>query len=145
MKSFMTAEQIAHRTRRAVDAAVHAGRAQRLVVTDARVLYDAFSVVVHLAPAPVVARVPTVLPHYADLDSVSGRQRAELAVTGWLADRGMPVIAPSSARAPGTGAARRLLDDVLGVDRAGPGRSTRLRGELRPHPRAARRPARLSG
>ncbi|MEV4842327.1 hypothetical protein AB0K20_03770 [Micromonospora matsumotoense] len=96
MLSFMTAEQIAHRTRRAVDAAVHAGRAQGLVVTDARVLYDAFSVVVHLAPAPVVARVPTVLPHYADLDSVSGRQRAELAVTGWLADRGMPVIAPSS-------------------------------------------------
>lgn len=87
MKSFMTAEQIAHRTRRAVDAAVHAGRAQGLVVTDARVLYDAFSVVVHLAPSPVVARVPTVLPHHADLDSVSGRQRAELAVTGWLADR----------------------------------------------------------
>lgn len=95
MNSFMTAEQIAQRTRRAVDAAVHAGRAQGLVVTDARVLYEAFSVVVHLAPAPVVARVPTVLPGYADLDSVAGRQRAELAVTGWLAERGVPVTAPS--------------------------------------------------
>ncbi|WP_194822893.1 phosphotransferase [Micromonospora sp. S-DT3-3-22] len=95
MQSFLTPEQIAHRTRRAVDAAVHAGRARGLDVTDARVLYEAFSVVVHLAPSPVVARVPTVLPGYADLDSVAGRQRAELDVTGWLAERGVPVIAPS--------------------------------------------------
>ncbi|MFC5941902.1 phosphotransferase [Micromonospora harpali] len=95
MSGFMTPGQIAHRTRRAVDAAVHAGRAQGLAVTDAHVLYELFSVVVHLAPSPVVARVPTVLPRHADLESLAGRQRAELDVTAWLADRGVPVIPPS--------------------------------------------------
>ncbi|MFG3719500.1 hypothetical protein ACGF8D_17025 [Streptomyces massasporeus] len=40
-----------------------------LDVGDARVLYDVFSVVVHLAPSPVVVRVPTVLPSYADAES----------------------------------------------------------------------------
>ena len=62
-----------------------------------RVLYDVFSVVVHLAPAPVVVRVPTVVPpSYAKAPDVqSAQQRAELAVTGWLADRGYPVVPPS--------------------------------------------------
>ncbi|MEV7231897.1 phosphotransferase [Polymorphospora sp. NPDC051019] len=96
MGTFMTAEQIADRTSRAVDAAVRAGRGLGLTVTDARVLYDVFSVVVHLAPSPVVARVLTVLPHHADLDSQASRQRAELDVVGWLADQGVPVIPPSS-------------------------------------------------
>lgn len=95
MNSFMTPEQTAHRTSRAVEAAVHAGRGLGLTVTDPRVLHDVFSVVVHLAPAPVVARVPTVLPHYADLGVQARRQQAELDVTRWLADRGTPVIPPS--------------------------------------------------
>jgi hypothetical protein len=61
------------------------------------VLYDVFSVIVHLAPAPVVVRVPTVLPRsYAtDPDRQTAQQRSELAVAGWLADRGHPVVAPS--------------------------------------------------
>ncbi|MFE6621208.1 phosphotransferase family protein [Streptomyces sp. NPDC057740] len=84
-----------HRTSAAVDAAVGAGRDLGLTVTDATVLHDVFSVVVHLAPAPVVARIPTVLPHYEDLDSLGRRQRAELDVTRWLADQGTPVIPPS--------------------------------------------------
>ena len=54
-----------------------------------------FSVVVRLAPAPVVARVPTVLPHHVDLAGLARRQQAELDVARWLADRGVPVIAPS--------------------------------------------------
>ncbi|SCL13238.1 phosphotransferase [Micromonospora inyonensis] len=95
MTVFLPPEQIADRSARAVDAAVHAGRGLGLTVTDPRVLYDVFSVVVHLAPSPVVARVPTVLPHHVDLDSLAGRQRAELDVTRWLADRGVPVIPPS--------------------------------------------------
>ncbi|WP_091651038.1 phosphotransferase [Micromonospora pallida] len=95
MTVFMPPEQIADRTARAVDAAVHAGRGLGLTVTEPKVLYEAFSVVVHLAPSPVVARVLTVLPHYADLDSQAVRQRAELGVTRWLADRGTPVIPPS--------------------------------------------------
>lgn len=96
MDAFLTSEQIAGRTARAVDAAVTAGRDLGLAVTDPRVLHDVFSVVVHLAPAPVVARVLAVLPQYADLASQAGRQRAELDVTWWLAGRGIPVIPPSS-------------------------------------------------
>ncbi|MDT0331497.1 phosphotransferase family protein [Nocardiopsis lambiniae] len=91
----MTPRDLARRTSAAVDAAVEAGRDLGLTVTDARVLHDLFSVVVHLAPAPVVARVPTVLPPCTDLDSLADRQRAELDVTRWLADRGTPVIEPS--------------------------------------------------
>ncbi|WP_405537327.1 phosphotransferase family protein [Streptomyces antimycoticus] len=88
-------QHIARRTSAAVDAAVGAARDLGLTVTDAKVLHDLFSVVVHLAPAPVVARVPTVLPRYVDLDSRARRQQAELDVTRWLADRGTPVIPPS--------------------------------------------------
>ncbi|MEE1837138.1 phosphotransferase [Streptomyces sp. SP17KL33] len=85
----------ARRTAAAVDAAVGAGRDLGLAVTDARVLHDVFSVVVHLAPSPVVARIPTVLPHTESPDSLAHRQRAELDVARWLADRGTPVIPPS--------------------------------------------------
>ncbi|WP_308204324.1 phosphotransferase [Mycolicibacterium pyrenivorans] len=88
---------IARRTARAVDAATAAGRDLGLRVDDPRVLYDVFSVVVHLAPAPVVVRVPTVLPrsYTASPERQTAQQRAEIAVTGWLADRGHPVVAPS--------------------------------------------------
>ncbi|MEV0087107.1 phosphotransferase [Saccharopolyspora sp. NPDC050642] len=95
MTEFASPQQIAHRTSAAVDAAVGVGRDLGLTVTDARVLHDLFSVVVHLAPAPVVARIPTVLPHNTELDSLARRQQAELDVTRWLADRGTPVIPPS--------------------------------------------------
>ncbi|MGW5646074.1 phosphotransferase [Saccharopolyspora sp. NPDC003752] len=95
MIEFASPQQIAHRTSAAVDAAVGAGRDLGLTVTDARVLHDLFSVVVHLAPAPVVARIPTVLPHNTGLGSLASRQQAELDVTRWLADRGTPVIPPS--------------------------------------------------
>ena len=58
----MTPDEIAARTSRAVAAATAAARDLGLAVDDPRVLYDVFSVVVHLAPEPVVVRVPTVLP-----------------------------------------------------------------------------------
>ncbi|WP_433002383.1 phosphotransferase [Kribbella sp. CA-294648] len=83
------------RTSAAVDAAVGAARDLGLAVTDAKVLHDVFSVVVHLAPEPVVARVPTVLPPSEDLASLARRQRSELDVAQWLADQGIPVIPPS--------------------------------------------------
>ncbi|MEO6085377.1 MAG: aminoglycoside phosphotransferase family protein, partial [Umezawaea sp.] len=52
---------------------------------------------VHLAPSPVVVRVPTVLPpsFQADLAARHRRQSDELDVVGRLADRGFPVIPPS--------------------------------------------------
>lgn len=83
------------RTAAAVDAAVGAARDLGLTVTDAKMLHDIFSVVVHLAPEPVVARVPTVLPPSEDLASLARRQRLELDVAQWLADQGVPVIPPS--------------------------------------------------
>jgi Ser/Thr protein kinase RdoA (MazF antagonist) len=44
-----------------------------------------------------VVRVPTVLPGAlrSDPDRQLDQQRAELAVAGWLADRGFPAVAPS--------------------------------------------------
>ncbi|MGC9539712.1 phosphotransferase [Streptomyces sp. UG1] len=95
MTDLLTPQDIARRTAAAAEAAVAAGRHLGLTVTDAKVLYELFSVVVHLAPSPVVARIPTVVPTYADLDSLTHRQRAELDVTQWLADQGVPVIPPS--------------------------------------------------
>ena len=78
MLEFAGPHDIARRTFAAVDAAVGVGREFGLTVTDAVVLHDVFSVVVHLAPSPVVARVPVVLPHYTDLGSLARRQQAEL-------------------------------------------------------------------
>ena len=75
----LTSDDLAARTDRAVAAAVDAGRGLGLVVTDPRVLYDMFSVVVHLWPAPVVVRVPTVVPRtvIADPDTQAAQQRRE--------------------------------------------------------------------
>lgn len=72
-----------------------AGRALGLPVTDPKVLHDVFSVVVHLAPAPVVARVPVVLPPGFDGAAREARQARELAVVAWLAERDVPVVRPS--------------------------------------------------
>jgi thiamine kinase-like enzyme len=93
----ITPNAIAARTSRAVAAATAAGRDLGLAVEEPRVLYDVFSVVVHLAPEPVVVRVPTVLPpsYSRAPETQTSQQRSELAVAGWLADRGHPVVRPS--------------------------------------------------
>ncbi|MFD4639974.1 phosphotransferase family protein [Lentzea sp. NPDC058436] len=96
MTAFATPEDIAHRTEAAARAAVAAGRELGLEITEGKVLYELFSVVVHLAPSPVVARVPTVLPHTTTLESLARRQQQELDVAQWLHDQGTPVIPPSS-------------------------------------------------
>lgn len=91
----ITDEQRAVRTARAVAAAVAAGRDLGLTVSEPEVLYDVFSVIVRLAPSPVVVRVPTVLPRTTTLETQLADQRRELAVAGWLAGQGLPVVAPS--------------------------------------------------
>ncbi|MGZ5379953.1 MAG: hypothetical protein ACXWD8_18780 [Mycobacterium sp.] len=93
----LTPDELAARTERAVSAATAAGGDLGLPVSQTRVLYDVFSVIVHLAPAPVVVRVPTVLPpsYSADPETQTAQQRSELDVAGWLADRGHPVVPPS--------------------------------------------------
>lgn len=95
MTAFATPEDIAHRTTAARDAAVAAGRELGLEITEGKVLYELFSVVVHLAPSPVVARIPTVLPHTTTPESLARRQQQELDVAQWLHDQGTPVIPPS--------------------------------------------------
>jgi hypothetical protein len=75
MTTFATPEDIANRTNAAKEAAVAAGRELGLEITEGKVLYELFSVVVHLAPSPVVARVPTVLPHTTTLESLARRQQ----------------------------------------------------------------------
>jgi hypothetical protein len=97
MPGITTPEDLAARTSRALAAAVGAGRDLGLDVTEPKVLHDVFSVVVHLAPSPVVVRVPTVLPpsFQADLAAQHRRQSDELDVVGRLASQGFPVIPPS--------------------------------------------------
>src|SRR5690606_22441868 len=51
--------------------------------------------VVHLAPEPVVVRVPMVLPPDLRGTGLGVRQQRELDVVRWLVDAGCPVIGPS--------------------------------------------------
>ena len=57
------------------------------------------NIVVHLAPAPVVARVPHVTASGRDRPEVSLAR--ELAIVGHLADRGIPTTPPSRELPPG--------------------------------------------
>ena len=79
----------------AVDAAVAAARAHGVRVDEPRILKNGHNLVVHLAPAPIVARVGQAM---AELRP--GVRARELAVTSWLAQRGLPVVPPSDALPP---------------------------------------------
>ncbi|MGC7099968.1 aminoglycoside phosphotransferase family protein [Amycolatopsis lurida] len=91
----LSPEDLAARTDRATRAAADAARELGVTVTAPRAIYDVFSVVVVLDPAPVIARVPTVLPRSVTPEQQIGFQRNELAVTRWLAERGEPTVVPS--------------------------------------------------
>jgi hypothetical protein len=91
----LTPEELHARTARAVRAATEPGRELGLDVRQPVVLHDAFSVVVQLAPAPVVARVPVVLPPGLRGRRLAVRQQRELDAVAWLAARGVPVVPPS--------------------------------------------------
>ncbi|PRC46919.1 phosphotransferase, partial [Mycobacterium sp. ITM-2017-0098] len=82
-------------TRRAAEAAVAAGRELGLRVERAKVLHDVFSVVVHLEPEPVVARIPVVLTASRFPERQAARQQRELDVVAWLDRHGVPVVAPA--------------------------------------------------
>ncbi|OBB13402.1 phosphotransferase [Mycolicibacterium setense] len=92
----MTPDELADRTRTAARAALDAGRALGLEVDRAAVLHDAFSVVVHLEPAPVVARVQVVLPPALSVEAQAERQQRELDVAAWLDDHGVAVVPPTA-------------------------------------------------
>jgi hypothetical protein len=91
----MTPEELAERTRRAAQAAVDAATELGLHVEKATVLHDVFSVVVHLEPEPVVARIPVVLTAGTAPEQQAARQQRELDVVTWLDGQGVPVVRPS--------------------------------------------------
>jgi aminoglycoside phosphotransferase (APT) family kinase protein len=87
---------VAHRD--PVGAAVAVARAHGLRVTDPVVLRDRLNVLLHLRPAPVVARVPGSI---AKVRPGAEFAEHEVAVAGHLAAAGAPVVAPSGELPPG--------------------------------------------
>ncbi|SDN46472.1 phosphotransferase family protein [Geodermatophilus sp. DSM 45219] len=87
------------RAGRALLAARAVAAAHGVAAGEARVLRDGVNVVVHLAPAPVVARVATLTPllRPAPLRSLT----REVALAGALAAAGAPVVPPSDLLPPG--------------------------------------------
>ena len=77
----------------AVGAAVAVAEGFGLTSTDPEILADGANVVVHLGPAPVVAKVAASTPAVRR-DSAAWLQR-ELDVTGFLLAQGAPVVPPS--------------------------------------------------
>jgi hypothetical protein len=87
------------RSRRVVAAVVAVAREHGLRVEEPTVLADLFSVMIHLRPAPVVARVPTWISRLRT-PAMDWLVR-EIAVTTFLSERGAPVVAPSRELPPG--------------------------------------------
>ncbi|MGR7025301.1 phosphotransferase family protein [Geodermatophilus sp. URMC 62] len=92
-------DDTAGRRARAVAAATAVAAAHGLQAAGARVLHDGVNVVVHLAPAPVVARVATLTPLLRpDPARPFGR---EVALAAALAAAGAAVVPPSDLLPPG--------------------------------------------
>jgi Phosphotransferase enzyme family len=90
---------VSGRTTRALAAAVAVARAQGLPADDPVVLHDGVNVVVHLRPAPVVARVATLTPLLRpEIGRPFGR---EVALATALAAAGAAVLPPSDLLPPG--------------------------------------------
>lgn len=85
--------------RRAVEAAVSVARGVGLRCTEPAVLSARGNALVHLAPAPVVARVST-LTAWTRRDPAEWLGR-EVAVAATAATRGGPVVAPTALVDPG--------------------------------------------
>ncbi len=84
---------------RAVAVAVAVARAQGLRVDEPVVLAEGYSVRVHVAPAPVVVRVPTLAAQ--SRPPIRPWLERELAVASWLVAAGAPVIPPADEVDPG--------------------------------------------
>lgn len=85
-------------TAKAISAAVSVASAQGVKIDDPQVLANAYSLRVHLRPAPIVARVSTItslLRH--PIESWLAR---EISVAEFLASRGAPVVPPSDILPP---------------------------------------------
>src|SRR5688500_16639544 len=84
-------------TEAAVRAAVGAARRFGLPTAAPHVLRDLTNVLVHLAPAPVVARVPLTLARLRGPEWFA----QELRLAAFLAEAGAPVAPPADAVEPG--------------------------------------------
>jgi hypothetical protein len=84
---------------RARVAALAVARAHGLDVVDPVVLHDGVNVVVHLRPAPVVARVATLTPLLRP--AVQRPFGREVALAGALSEAGAAVVPPSAELPPG--------------------------------------------
>lgn len=91
--------RLAAATRAGLAAAMAVARAQGLPAADPRVLSARGNLLVHLAPAPVVARVAT-LTGWTRRDPAAWLAR-EVAVAGFAAGQGGPVVAPTGLADPG--------------------------------------------
>jgi hypothetical protein len=90
---------VTDRVSRALAAAIAVAGAHGLTTADPVLLHDGVNVVVHLRPAPVVARVATLTPLLRPrIDRPFGR---EVALATALAAAGAPVIPPSDELPPG--------------------------------------------
>jgi Ser/Thr protein kinase RdoA (MazF antagonist) len=85
-------------SQRALRAAVEVAEQAGLRFDRPRVLRDGSNLLVHLQPAPVVARVATTTATVRAGDAWLAR---EVAVAGHLARLGVPVVSPSAVVAPG--------------------------------------------
>jgi hypothetical protein len=103
----------------AVEAAVDFARAHDVTVRDPVVLHDGANVVVHLRPAPVVARVASTTAVVRD-DPFSFLAR-DVAVAGYAAAHGASVVPPSAELPPGPlvhrGRVLTCFEFVASVDR----------------------------
>lgn len=91
--SFLSADDRAAVTSRAVAAATLVARNHGIKVDGPVVLADGYAVRVHLRPAPVVARVSTYTAILRD--PIAPWLARELEVTSFLASQGAPVVPPS--------------------------------------------------
>ena len=74
-------------------------REKGIRVDEPFVLADLFSLMVHLRPAPLVARVATCMPRLRT--PIEDWLAREIAVTEYLSDQGASVVAPSRELSPG--------------------------------------------
>jgi hypothetical protein len=81
----------------ALRAALAAARAQGIAVREPVVVRDLTNVLVHLAPAPMIARVPLTLSLLRGADW----HVQEVGLAAWLAREGAPVAPPADAVDPG--------------------------------------------
>src|SRR5215217_7681409 len=86
-------------TQRAIRAAAQVAREHGLHFGDEpRVIHEGSNLLLHLDPAPVVARVATTTAIVREGDAWLTR---EVAVAGHVARRGAPAVAPSDELPPG--------------------------------------------